>query len=655
MSTTATSDNSSSEYLGSDLLGGSPVLGRAWGRRALWQVHLRWWVPPAILVSLVASWWLGYRVEVVPILAVAGAILVYNIPFAVVAARVRAAAEGGPTADNLYAFLQVTLDYAAVFLLVHFTGGAGSPLLFFFLFHVVFAAILLRASTAYLFALVATGGMFVLAIAEYVGWVASHPLVFRGESLNVLDRPGHIVALLAFFSASVIIVAVAATRIMASLRQRVIWLAQTKNETVMLNERLGSIYDVLTALGSETDLGRVLDVVTSSLAAVMGVRAVSVKLLSEDRKTLRYVAVHGLPREFLDEQAVEVAQTPFNRRIIEGETLVSGQITPGSPWRLQATLAEIGIRSLLLAPLKVHRRVIGILCAYCDKPHRFGPEDASFFRLAAELVAIAIEHAKRHEAVQQLLDERLTFMSRVAHNMRAPLAASVSMLHLLGEGYLGEIVTRQAEHLKRVIRRLRSLDATVGEILALGRSRLPGTSVRREAVDLGQLAERAVGNFREQASERELALRLDIADGLPPVTGDPNLLEQVLENIVSNAIKYTPAGGDVHVTLAQGADGGVGVSVRDTGIGVPKEEQNRLFSEFFRASNAKKSGEAGTGLGLRIVQDVVLKHGGEVTVSSEEGRGTLVQVVFPRASVEGPPLPADETPAAGVSEPARDS
>ena len=624
-----TPEPAASEPFHTDHLYGDRMLGRAWGQRALWQVRLRWWVPPAIVASLAVSWWLGFRVELVPILVVAAAILVYNIPFAVASARDRARGSEVSSPDRLYALLQVALDYTAVFLLVHFTGGAESPLIFFFLFHVVAAAILFRASTAYLFALVAAVGMCLLAAAEGSGWLAWHPVLFRGESIDVLARPGHVGAKLAFFSASVLLVAAAATRIMATLRQRVIRLAKSKDEITALNERLSSIYDVLTALGSETDLPRVLDVVTSSLAAVMGVRAASVKLLSEDRKTLRYVAAYGLPREFLDEQVVEVAQSPFNRRIIEGETLVSGQISPGSQWQLQETLAALGIRSVLLAPLTVHRRVIGILGAYCEKPAHFGAEDAKFFRLAAELVAIAIEHARRHQAVQQLVDDRLRFMFRVAHNIRAPLGAGVSMLRVLGDGYLGELTPRQAEQLDRVSRRLRGLDAAVSEILALAHFELGGVPARREPVDIGSVAERVVAAFRAQAGERQVALQLEVATGLPRVTGDPQFLEQVLENLVSNALKYTPAGGDVSMTVGRSPSGGVAVAVRDNGIGIPKEEQGQLFGEFFRASNARKTGEPGTGLGLRLVHDVVEKHGGEVRIESEEGRGTLVEVELP--------------------------
>lgn len=631
MATRGTAQTSRCDLPGPELFYGDGVIGRAWGRRALWQVRLRWWVPPAIVVSLGVSWWLGFRVEVGPILAVAGAILLYNIPFAVASARFRALGDDVLSPERLYALLQVTLDYAAVFLLVHLTGGAGSPLVFFFLFHVVFAAILFRASTAYLFACVAAGGMILLAIAEGLGWLAMHPLVFRGQTTDMLASPGHVAAQLTFFSASVIIVALAATQIMASLRQRVNRLAQSRDEIAALNRRLGSIYDVLTALGSETDLRRVLDVLTSSLSTVMQVRGVSVKLLSEDGKTLHYVAGRGLPQEFLDEAVVEVARSPYNRRIIEGETLVAGEITSGAT-ELQDALLAIGIRSVLLAPLKVHRRVIGILGVYCERPDCFGEADADFFRLAAELSAIAIEHARRHAAVNQLLDERLQFMFHVAHNMRAPLAAGVSMLNLLSEGYLGELTAQQVEHLERVVRRLRGLDAGVGEVLTLARDHRPGAPMRRERVEMNRLAERVVATFRQNAADRQLALHLVVADGLPQVDGDPHLLEHVLENLLSNALKYTPAGGEVEVLTGPAPDGGVALIVRDTGIGIPREEQGRLFTEFFRASNARRTEESGTGLGMRIVKDEVEKHGGQIRVNSEEGRGTVVTVELPAAA-----------------------
>ncbi|HOC44218.1 MAG TPA: HAMP domain-containing sensor histidine kinase [Thermoanaerobaculales bacterium] len=619
-----------------ELLYGDRLISRTWTRRALWQVSLRWWVPPAIVLALAVSWWLGFRVEVRPILTVAVGILLYNIPFAVASVRARAVGEDVPSPDRLYALLQVALDYAAVFLLVHFTGGAASPLIFFFLPHVVFAAILFRASTAYLFAGVAAGGMALEAIAEGMGFIDSHPLLFRGQTVNFLDSPGHVAAQLTFFAASVLIVAVAAAQIMASLRKRVIGLAESRDEIAALNQRLSSTYTVLTVLGSETDLRRVLDLLSSSLAEVMQVRGVSVKLLDEDGKALRYVAVHGLPQEFLAERVVEIARNPLNRRVIEGETLVTGEIGFGSPSQEQEALARLGIRSVTLAPLKVHNRVTGILGAYSDRPDSFSPADADFLRLAAELSAIAIDHARRHAEVQRLLDERLQFMFRVAHNMRAPLAAGVSMLHLLREGYLDSLTQRQVDHLDRVIRRLRGLDTGVGEVLTLARDRLPGMSTRHEPLDLGELAARVDAHFREQAAERRLTLRLTAADGLPLVSGDPHQLEQVLENLVSNALKYTPAGGEVEVALDRSPAGGVVLTVRDTGIGIPKEEQGRLFSEFFRASNARRSDEPGTGLGLRIVQDVVEKHGGQVRVQSEEGRGTLVTVELP-APAAGPP------------------
>ena len=118
----------------------------------------------------------------------------------------------------------------------------------------------------------------------------------------------------------------------------------------------------------------------------------------------------------------------------------------------------------------------------------------------------------------------------------------------------------------------------------------------------------------------------------PPGAGDAGRLQHLLENLVSNAIKYTPDGGKVRVDLARDECGRVRVEVRDTGIGIPESAQSRLFTEFFRAPNAKACDAVGTGLGLVIVKEIVEQHGGTLSVESAEGRGTLFTVLLPAAT-----------------------
>ena len=116
---------------------------------------------------------------------------------------------------------------------------------------------------------------------------------------------------------------------------------------------------------------------------------------------------------------------------------------------------------------------------------------------------------------------------------------------------------------------------------------------------------------------------------MPFISGDADMIEQALENLVSNAVKYTPAGGKVKVEFSSDSDGSVKVQISDTGIGIPEAARPQLFNEFFRAENARAVNEHGTGLGLALVKEVMDRHGGRIFVESEEGLGTLFVVHFP--------------------------
>jgi signal transduction histidine kinase len=622
-----TRSRESMRLLVQQIVEGQRALPSAWGRRDVWQVRLRWWVPPAIVAGLGIGRWLGYEVEVAPILLVALCILAYNVAFAVVFAR-SPEKEGGSVADRWYSRLQVSLDYAAMIALVHYTGGAASPLVFFFVLHVIIAAILFRPSTAWQFAVIATVGMAVLASLELAGVWTHHPLSFRGAPLHRVERLTDALVILLFFAASVFVAAALATGIMSRLRERVRNLAEVSREVSTLNDRLNSLYAMLSVVGSEHSLGRILDTVTFELAAVMGVRGVAVKLLGEDGKTVRFAAAHGLP-DFSPDKIVELARSPLNRRIIEGETIVFGRVSEDATFQLQDELLAAGIRSVVFAPLTLRDRVIGILGAYCDEPERFGPEDTGFFRLAAELVAIAIENARAYEAVRGLMQERSRFMLQVAHNMRAPLSATLSMLEVVREGYLGEMSTTQAEYLGRMDRKLRTLNTTVGELLSLARGSEGAAEIERKPVQLTALLGRLDRTFRDEATRKGLGFEVSAPTDLPEPIGDAHMLEQMLENLVSNAIKYTPAGGEVALSVGRAGPDRVRIEVRDTGIGIPEEERSRLFQEFFRGAKAREIEEVGTGLGLAIVRQIVDRHGGRIQVESKEGRGTTFAVELP--------------------------
>jgi signal transduction histidine kinase len=150
-----------------------------------------------------------------------------------------------------------------------------------------------------------------------------------------------------------------------------------------------------------------------------------------------------------------------------------------------------------------------------------------------------------------------------------------------------------------------------------------------QRVDLAALAAESVEAARLRAQEEGVDLRLSAGDGLPPVRGDRSRLGQVIDNLVSNAVKFTPHGGSAEVRLGA-PDGHVEIVVSDTGIGIPPEERERLFQRFFRARTATEAGIAGTGLGLAVSRAIVEGHGGSISLDPGDGPGTTFRVRLPR-------------------------
>lgn len=604
------------------------ILLRELRERAYWFIRLRWLVPPSIFVGSLAARFVGAQFAQAPVLAVAGFILVYNLVFLYWSKRFGEDLLREAALLRRFAHWQVGLDYAAMFLLIHFTGGVASPLTFFFIFHIIFASILLPSRSAYWFSGLVVVGMGLVALGGVTGWIPRRPVLFHGRAVDLLDQPFHLLAAWGFFSATVCITAFATSSIMRMVRRRIDDLVELSDKVSDLNDRLATLYNVIQAIGSTQKFDVVLQTVVRELASVMEVKGISVKLLSEDGRYLRYAAAHGLPESIFRSRVVEVEKSPLNRRIVEGEPFVTGQVTQREMFQFGEDLAAADLQSVLFVPLTVEERVIGIMGAYCVRPDRFGAEEVEFFRLAAGLVAIALENARAYEAIENLVKERAWFTMRVAHNLRAPLAAMQSILDVVRGGYLGELNDQQSEYLRRLHRRVSTMLDMISELMALAQSRSEKIRLADEPVDLAVVAGRVDRTFRDEAVQKGIAFKVTVPEGLPAIRGDAVMIEQMLENLVSNSIKYTPTGGKVCVTFSSGG-GNVRIEVGDTGIGIPKTDLPNLFKEFYRGENARAIEAHGTGLGLPIVKEIVDKHGGRITVQSEEGLGTIFVVFLP--------------------------
>ncbi|MBI5115066.1 GAF domain-containing protein [Candidatus Poribacteria bacterium] len=607
------------------------ILLRELRKRTLWFVQLRWFVPPSIVAVALMGYLLGVEFEKAPLIAVAVFMLAYNA-ILYLWSRNLEKGPGWKTQDiKRFTHLQVVLDYFSMFLLIHFTGGIASPLVFFFIFHVVFASILLPAASAYFFALLAVAGTVLVAAAENFNVLAHYGIRYQGLDVNPLQNPFHTLLNLGFFAASVFITAYSTTVIMPIFRRRIQNLAELSDTVVAINNRLNALYTITKSISSTSRFQAVLDIATSELASVMQVFGVSIKLLSEDGKQLHYASTYGLPPEFTKDKVVDLEKSPLNRRIIEGEPYVTGKINSGELFQYGENLTAIGVKSALFVPLAVERRVIGIMGAYSTETERFGVDELDFFRLAAGIVAVALENAHAFESIEKLNKERLWFMLRVAHNLRAPLTSSLSIINMIREGFMGEITEEQRQYLCRVTERAKGMLATLNELMILAETRSHKSQAKGASVDLGAVAKRIKGTFEQEATQKGIAFAVDIPEDFPAISGDTEAIEEMFENLVSNGIKYTKPGGRVSVEFSRGTADTVQIRFADTGIGIPQDAMPRLFTEFFRAENAKQVQEVGTGLGLAIVKDIVIQHQGRINVESDEGKGTTFVVVFPCA------------------------
>jgi two-component system phosphate regulon sensor histidine kinase PhoR len=240
------------------------------------------------------------------------------------------------------------------------------------------------------------------------------------------------------------------------------------------------------------------------------------------------------------------------------------------------------------------------------------------------------------ERLQELDTAKNNFVATVNHELRTPITSIAGYLDLVLEGAGGPIPEEAVHMLEVVVRNANRLRELIEDLLTLSRMDFEDAVRRSEPVRIGRLLDAVATALMPVATAKEVSLVCNGGTDLV-IDGDAKKLEQVLTNIVSNAVKFTPAAGQVHMDIeqetVQDGSGWAVVRVSDTGIGIPAEDLPNLFTRFFRASNALTI--QGTGLGLAIAKGVVQQHGGELAVESAVGQGTTISIRLPLTGGSG--------------------
>jgi two-component system phosphate regulon sensor histidine kinase PhoR len=231
-------------------------------------------------------------------------------------------------------------------------------------------------------------------------------------------------------------------------------------------------------------------------------------------------------------------------------------------------------------------------------------------------------------ALRQLERVRTEFVANVSHELRTPLTAIQGYLETLLSGALEEQENAR-RFLEIVLRHSERLGRLLNDLTDLSNIELGKVALRREPVRVDDVVASVVGIIAPRAARSRVTVTAEVPSDLPEVSADRDRLAQVLINLVDNAVKYTPEGGSVTVTARRREESTIEVAVTDTGIGIPPADLPRITERFYRVDKARSRELGGTGLGLAIVKHLVMAHGGELGIESEQERGTTVRFTLP--------------------------
>lgn len=339
----------------------------------------------------------------------------------------------------------------------------------------------------------------------------------------------------------------------------------------------------------------------------------------------------GLPA-----RAVEFSEELYRERASYWLKNLRAREFPEIPGPVRDAFLHMGIASMLFIPFGAGREPLGILVlARTDPGQPWTPAERAAAESIASDLARGLDHAQLYQQEKELVEKlkevdraKSDFLAAVSHDLRTPLTSIVGYTEMLDEDEITPLSDAQHQMVRAIDRNAARLGNLIEDVLTMSRIEMGEFRTVLKPVDLAAVARGVAEEMRGTVTAKGLDFILTGPAAGLPVSGSAEQLDRALTNLLSNAVKYTPHGGSVIVTTGR-EDGQALVSIRDSGIGVPQQDQPSLFTRFFRASNVATGSIPGTGLGLAIVRTIVENHNGDVALQSREGEGTTVTVRLP--------------------------
>jgi signal transduction histidine kinase len=397
-----------------------------------------------------------------------------------------------------------------------------------------------------------------------------------------------------------------------------------------VSERLRQVGQAIT---QSLEIEPVLDLALKTAAELLQCDCAGLTLVNEEGTAHRLVRLHGgdtndYPKGW---QPIEGSLTGWV--YLNNRPARSGRKAPPLSDRPAVAAKALGVEAYVVAPLRERGRAIGTLGVYCRMPRGFTRDDEAVLQRLSDTLAIAIENARVHAevrwalaAAEQANRAKSEFVAAVSHEIRSPLSAMLGYVELLRENTFGKLEPEQREIIERLDVITGSTLRLTNDLLDHARMEAGGLPVRTTTMplaplidELGKTACLALGSLPVRFEAR-------ISPGADRVIADPDRLRQILINLVNNAVKFTAAGSIEIDVMRPAGTRTVTFTVRDTGAGISADHLPRIFELFYRAD---PSAAGGAGIGLFLSRQLAQAMGGELTVESAVGRGTLFTLTLP--------------------------
>ncbi|WP_051713368.1 HAMP domain-containing sensor histidine kinase [Spirillospora albida] len=407
-------------------------------------------------------------------------------------------------------------------------------------------------------------------------------------------------------------------------------------------------YEASTVIRRTLDTDQVVREAATALGTKLPAGAVYVELITDERVGAVEVewsdgALAPVPRTFPSIDAEQVQRTYDAEFVASGRTLDPPDYMPED---VVEAFRELGDMEFMVIMFGAGTVALGALLL--TRPAERGPwtdEEIAAVKSVGSELGRGLEQARLYARERELVEElraldvaKTDFISTVSHELRSPLTSIAGYVELLRDEDAGDVNPAQDRMLDAIERNTTRLRLLIEDLLTLSRIESGAFRTVRQPLDLCTIVEGAVESMRPVAAKHDVRLTVDLSSMPVVVDGDANQIDRAVVNLVSNAIKFTPAEGRIVLTVRTRGDAATLV-ISDTGIGIPAGEMQRMTDRFFRASNATARSIPGTGLGLSIVRSIVANHSGAFELDSVEGEGTTVTIRIPLTGA-----PPAETP-----------